>query len=350
MMNMPASSISPTPVKAFELTGFGYDHLRSTERPIGAVGPGEVRVRIRAASLNYRDHVVITGGYGVAESALPFIPVSDGAGEVIEVGEGVERLKLGDRVTTLMTRDWISGPLTPERHAAQNGGPLDGVLAETVVLPERALAHFSEHLSFAEAACLPIAALTAWTALTESGLHPGQTVLATGSGNVSLFALQLGRLWGARIIVTSGDVAARGPKLKAMGAHAVIDYRAEDWAAQVVAANDGRGVDLAIENGGFKSAGGTLDALRQGGYVAFVGLLALDGQPVPDLTVPFLMKNVRARGVLTGSRDAYEALQRVVGAHAVRPVIDSRFPLADVRAAFDRAFKERPFGKVVIEL
>ena len=349
-MTTPNSNLQPATVRAVELTGFGYDYLRPVNRAVQPVREGEVQVRIRAVSLNYRDHVVITGGYGVPESALPFIPVSDGAGEVVEVGPGVERLRVGDRVTTLMTRDWISGPITPERHAAQNGGPLDGVLAESVVLPERALSPFAAHLDYAEAACLPIAALTAWTALTEGGLEPGQTLLTTGSGNVSLFALQLGRLWGARVIVTSGNVANRGPMLKAMGAHAVIDYADVEWPAQVIAANQGRGVDLAIENGGFRTVGGTIEALRQGGFLALVGLLALDGAPAPDLTVPFLTKNVRARGVLTGSRDAYEAMMRAVSLHGLRPTIDSSFPLAAAREAFERAFKGRPFGKVVIDL
>lgn len=348
-MNAITTDVTATTMSAVELAGFGYEHLRHVRRPVRAVGPGEVRVAMRAASLNFRDHVVITGGYGVPDAALPFVPVSDGAGDVVEVGEGVERLKVGDRVTTLMTRDWIAGPLTPERHAAQNGGPLDGVLAESVVLPERALSRFADHLDYAEAACLPIAALTAWTALTKGGLRPGQTVLATGSGNVSLFTLQLGRLWGARVILTSGDVGTRGPKLRRLGAHAVVDYRDPDWPEHVVAANDGRGVDLVIETAGAAALGRTLRAVRQGAFIGLIGLLG-SGTAAEDATVPLVMKNVRLRGVITGCRDDYEALQRAVALHALRPVIDSRFPLSDIRVAFDHAFRGRPFGKVVVDV
>jgi NADPH:quinone reductase-like Zn-dependent oxidoreductase len=285
----------------------------------------------------------------VSHETLPLVPLSDGAGVVEAVGSGVERLKVGDRVTTLMTRDWISGPLTPERHAAQNGGPLDGVLARHVVLPERALSRFADHLSFAEAACFPVAGLTAWSVLSEAGLRPGQTVLVTGSGNVSLMALQFARIWGAKVIVTTGDVEGRERKLLELGAHAVINYRADDWPEQVLTANSNAGVDVVIENGGMATLGKTLDALRQGAFVGLVGVLAVATE-APDLTFQMLMKNIRLRGILTGSRDSYEELQQALALHRLRPAIDVRFPLPAFTAAFDHAFNGRPFGKVVIEI
>jgi len=337
-------------VKAFELTGFGLERLRLVDRAIEPLGPGDVRVLWHAASLNYRDRMVVTGAYGLPEDSLPFIPVSDGAGVVVEVGARVKRLKVGDRVTNLMTRGWIAGPLTPERHALQNGGPLDGVLTESSVLDEAALAIFPDHLSFEEAACFPVAALTAWSALSEAGLQPGQTVLATGSGNVSLFTLQLARLWGAKVIVSSGDPGERADRLRELGAHAVVDYRDPDWPAQVVAANGGAGVDMVVENGGARTLGASIEALRQGGFLAMVGVLALTGEPAPDATLPLLLKNVRLRGMVTGSRDSYEAMHRAVALHRLRPVIDSVHPFADVRQAFSRAFDQRPFGKVVIRV
>ncbi|WP_242140941.1 NAD(P)-dependent alcohol dehydrogenase [Sphingomonas sp. TREG-RG-20F-R18-01] len=347
-MNITTQSPSTATVRAFELSGFGYDHVGEVRRPDRQVGPGEVRVRMRAASINYRDHVVITGRYGIPESALPFVPISDGAGEVVEAGSGVERVRVGDRVTTLMTRDWISGPLRPDRHAAQNGGPLDGVLAESVVLPERAVSHFADYLDFDEAATLPIAALTAYTSIVESGVGPGDTMLVTGSGGVSIFTLQLAKLFGTKVVITTGQLDARGPRLRALGADLVLDYGTSDWPQAVLAATGGRGADAVMETGGLSAFAQVLAALRQNGFVALVGFRATTGGMVPDVTFPLLTKNVRLSGIAPGNRDGYEALQRVLDQSRLRPVIDSRFPFADSAAALDHAINGRPFGKVVI--
>jgi NADPH:quinone reductase-like Zn-dependent oxidoreductase len=224
------------------------------------------------------------------------------------------------------------------------------VLIDSSVLPEHALSVFPDHLSYEEAACFPIAALTAWSALTEANLRPGQTVLATGSGNVSLFTLQLAKRWGARVIVSTGDTETRGARLRELGADAVVDYRDPAWPAQAVAANAGQGVDLIVENGGVRTLGASLEALRQGGFIAMVGLLALDGEAVADVTLPLLLKNARLRGIVTGNRDAYDEMYRAVALHQLRPVIDSVYPRNDVKGAFARAFEQRPFGKVVIRL
>jgi NADPH:quinone reductase-like Zn-dependent oxidoreductase len=347
---MPTLSSRTDTARAVVLTGFDEAHLRLVERRPREPGPGEAMVRIRAASLNFRDHLVISGLYGIGQDALPFVPVSDGAGEVIAVGDDVRSLVVGDRVTTMMTRDWIAGALTPERHAAQNGGPLDGALTEIVTLPERALVRFPDDLEFAEAATLPIAALTAWNALHEGGLAPGQTMLAIGSGGVSLFALQLAKAFGARAIVTTGQPERRGAQLHALGADAVIDYRDENWPEAVVAANGGAGVDLVVECGGLQTLGGSLHALRQGGFIAFVGMVAGLGRDVADFTLPLLLKNARLRGMITGNRDSYEALLRAMTVHRLRPVIDRRFPLEQFRDAFAHLREGRPFGKIVIEL
>ncbi|NVD99109.1 NAD(P)-dependent alcohol dehydrogenase [Massilia sp. BJB1822] len=336
-------------MKAVELHSFTKDGLVLAERAEPAVGPHEVKVRVRAVSLNYRDHMVTSGMYGIPAEALPLVPVSDGAGEVVAVGAAVTRFKVGDRVTSMMTRDFISGELTPERQAAQNGGPLDGMLQEYAVLPEHALVAFPSHLSYEEAATLPIAALTAWNALTEGGAAPGRTVLLQGTGGVSLAALQLAKLFGARVIITTSKEERRA-RLLELGADVVLNYKTSpDLAGEILAATDGRGVDMVIEVTGLSGMQTSLSVLRLGGYIGFVGLLAGMGD-APDFTLPLLFKNARIRGVLTGSRDMYEDMLRAIGQHQLKPIVGEVFALADFQRAFERYQSSAVFGKVVIRL
>jgi len=222
------------------------------------------------------------------------------------------------------------------------------VLAESVVLPERAVSRFADHLSFEEAATLPIAALTAYTSLVEAGVGPGDTMLVTGSGGVSIFTLQLAKLFGCRVIITTGQLDARGPRLQALGADLVLDYGTSDWPQAVLDATEGRGADAVMETGGLSTFTQVLAALRQNGFVALVGFRATTGGTVPDVTFPLLTKNVRLSGIAPGNRDRYEALQRVLSQSRLRPVIDSRFPFHDAKGALRHAVEGRPFGKVVI--
>lgn len=336
-------------MKAVTLHGFTYNQLRLEERPEPAVGPRDIKIRVRAASINFRDRLIIGGQYGIPADALPLVPLSDGAGEVVEVGRLVSQLHVGDRVTTMMTRDWDGGALTPMRFAAQNGGPLDGVLQEFVVLHERAVVPFPPHLSYEEASTLPIAAVTAWSALTEGGVGPDKTVLILGTGNVSLFGLQLAKAAGARVIATTSR-EDRIPSLMTAGADIALNYQTHpDWPNAVVEATEGRGADIVIEVAGLQNIDKSLAALRHGGYVGVVGFLAGLGAP-PDFTFSLLYKNARLRGVITGSRDTYEDMNRVLTNHRIRPVIDKVFDFADFREALAHYDSGRAFGKVVVRL
>lgn len=336
-------------MKAVELRGFTQDGLVLVERAEPAVGPHDVKVRVRAVSLNYRDQMVVSGMYGIPAATLPLVPLSDGAGEVVAVGAAVTRFKVGDRVTSMMTRDFISGELTEERKAAQNGGPLDGLLQEYAVLPEQALVAFPSHLSYEEAATLPIAALTAWNALIDGGAGPGRTVLLQGTGGVSLAALQLAKLFGARVIITTSKEERRA-RLLELGADVVLNYRTSpNLAADILAATDGRGVDMVIEVTGLSGMQTSLSVVRVGGYIGFVGLLAGLGEAA-DFTLPLLFKNARIRGVLTGNRDMYEDMLRAIAQHQMKPLVGAVFALADFQQAFARYRSSEVFGKVVIRL
>lgn len=340
-------------VRSYHVTsGAGIDGLAlRVERP-RPPGPGEVAVAVHAVSLSFRELLVLRGRY-VLPVRPDVVPVSDGAGEVVAVGPGVQRVRPGDRVTAALFPQWLDGPLRPES-LPQLGGSLDGMLTQLAVLPEQALVAVPEHLSYAEAATLPCAAVTAWNALTgasapaggPSSVLCGQTVLATGSGGVSLFVVQLAKLLGATVIATTGrpDKARR---LRDLGADEVVDYRATtDWPAAVRDLTGGRGVDRVVHTAGALDQ--SLRSLAVGGHVAFVG--SLDGGSPP--LDPRLVFGVAAtlRAVAVGSHAQFTELAEVVAAHRLRPVIDRAFPFEDARAAFRYYESASPFGKVVINV
>lgn len=310
-------------------------------------GPGAMRVRMRAASLNYRDLLVAAGRYGAGTKAN-VIPLSDGAGEVVALGPGVSRFKIGDRVAANFFPDWIGGELTAEATKRALGGAVDGMLAEEVVLAETAAVAVPDHLSFEEAATLPCAALTAWNALVEVGrLFAGQTVLLLGTGGVSLFALQFAKLHGARTIILSGS----DEKLKraaSLGADATINYRTvTEWDKDVLGLTDGRGVDLVVEVGGPGTLARSLKAVRAGGTVVMIGLVAGTGEINP---MPLVSKGIRLQGIYVGSRVLFENMNRAIAKAGLRPVIDQIFAFNDAPDAYRRLTEASHFGKLVVRI
>jgi NADPH:quinone reductase-like Zn-dependent oxidoreductase len=325
---------------------FGLENLRIVERPAPAPGPGQVRLRVRACSLNYRDLLMVRGQYD-PRLPLPLVPLSDGVGEVVECGPRVARVAPGQRVAATFSPTWIAGEPDADAVRLTRGGAVPGMLAEHVVLSEQELVAVPEHLTDAEAATLPCAGLTAWSALvTLGGVKAGDVVLTLGTGGVSVFALQLARLLGARVIATTSD-EEKAARLRALGAEEVLLHPADPQWGRAVRRLTG-GVDHVVEVGGAGTLAQSLEAVRPGGTVSLIGVLA--GVREPLTVLPILMKQVRVQGVLVGHRQGFEALCRAVTAHRLRPVVDRVFPLAEVGAAFAHLASGRHFGKVGIEI
>ncbi|MFM7204929.1 MAG: zinc-dependent alcohol dehydrogenase family protein [Myxococcota bacterium] len=335
-------------MKCVEIQGaFGLDHLTLTERPSIPLQEGQVRVAVKAASLNYRDLMTVQGQYNPRQK-LPLIPCSDGAGEVLEVGPGVRELKAGDRVMTLFAQGWLSGEPSREKLRSTLGGPLDGTLTEELVLPASGLVLVPEHLTDEEAATLPCAALTAWSALvTHGGLKAGDWVLVQGSGGVSLFVLQFARMFGARVVALSGS-DEKLARLQMLGAEHGINYRSTPRWGKVVETYTGGGVDHMVEVGGPATLEQSIAATRIGGQITLIGVLGGGAQPVN--LVPLFMKHIRLQGLLVGSREGFEAMNRAISASQLRPVLDSSFALSEARAAFERMAGAQHFGKITVRM
>lgn len=335
-------------MKVFEIRDYGgIDSLSLAGRPEPRPGPGEVLVKVRAASLNYRDLLIVKGLYSRGLS-LPLVPLSDCAGEVAETGAGVTRVRPGDRVAGIFMQSWISGGAMENDAGSALGGAVDGVLAQEVVFREAGVVSVPGHLSFEEAATLPCAGVTAWHAVVEQGIGPGQTVLVLGTGGVSLFALQFATMAGARVIVTSGS-DEKLAKALAMGASEGINYRSTpDWERRVRDVTRGRGVDCVVEVGGAGTLGRSLKAVRTGGLISLIGVLTGSTGEVNPL--PAIMKAVRIQGIFVGSREMFESMNRAIEAHRLRPVVDRIFPFEDAKAAFRYLESGSHFGKVLIRL
>jgi NADPH:quinone reductase-like Zn-dependent oxidoreductase len=336
-------------MKAFRLHAFGGpDALKLDEMADPAPGPGQVLVRLKALSLNYRDLMVSKGIYN-PKMRLPAVPVSDGAGEITVTGAGVTRFKPGDRVAACFMPGWVDGEPDEEKTRSALGAGDVGLLAEQAVLPAEGLVPIPPHLSFEEAATLPCAGVTAWNALVTSGdLSPGDTVLIQGTGGVSIFALQLARLAGARVIVTSSS-DEKLERAKALGASDGINYKSNpDWDKTVRALTGGKGVDHIVEVGGAGTLPRSLRAVRLGGHIALIGVLTGAGTEVNPL--PILMKNVRVQGIFVGSRAMFEAMNRAITIAGMRPVIDRVFDFDQAPLAFAHLESATHFGKVVIRL
>lgn len=329
-------------------TAFGLDNLELIEVPDPSPGPGQAVVRVRACSLNYRDLVVSRGGYGKAVKP-PLIPLSDGAGEVVTVGEGVTRVKQGDRVAAIFMQGWIDGPPNDAGAATALGGAINGMLAEQVCLNADGLVHFPDHLSFEEAASLPCAAVTAWNSLFDSGgLRPGQTVLVLGSGGVSVFALQFAKHAGAQVIATTSGRDGKEDRLRSLGADAVINYRTiPDWDRAVRDFTDGLGVDHVLEVGGGGTLPLSLKSIRRGGHIAMIGVLAGGGEIDPRF---IFVKQAKVQGIYVGSRRMFEEMNRAITAARMRPVVDRIFDFTETRAACEYLESGAHFGKVCIRV
>jgi NADPH:quinone reductase-like Zn-dependent oxidoreductase len=334
-------------MKAWEVQNtFGIDNLKQVEKPEPKPGPQQALVKLKAWSLNYRDLMMVKGQYN-PKARFPFTPLSDGAGEVAAVGEGVTRVKPGDRVAACFMPGWIEGELSEAKAKTALGGGGPGMLAEYVVLPEDGLVKVPAHLSEEEAATLPCAAVTAWNALVASGgIKAGDAVLVQGTGGVSLFALQFARLHGCRVIATSSsnDKLARAKKL---GASDGINYKdTPEWEDKVRELTGGVGVDHIVEVGGAGTLGKSLKAVRVGGAISLIGVLAGAGAQVNPL--PILMKNVRVQGIYVGSRAMFEAMNRAIAQAELRPVVDRTFAFGDVPAALRHMESAAHFGKICI--
>jgi NADPH:quinone reductase-like Zn-dependent oxidoreductase len=337
-------------MKVWEIgEAFGLDNLAQAERAEPEPRPGQVKLRMLAASLNYRDLVVIQGQYG-RHIRPPLIPLSDGVGEVVAVGEGVTRIAVGDRVTPLFFQGWIGGAPTAEvTGPTTTGGPLDGTLAEFMVLSADSVVRVPGNLSDEGAATLPCAALTAWSALvTWGGVRPGETVVIQGTGGVSLFALQFAKMLGATAIVTSSS-DAKLERARDLGADHTINYReTEDWDKAVKALVDRDGADHVVEVGGADTLARSVRCVRVGGMISLIGVLS---GGTAEIALPLvLMRNVRVQGVTVGSREGHEAMARAIGAHGLKPVVDRVFGFDEVPAALAHLASGKHFGKVCVRI
>ncbi|MGO9318168.1 MAG: zinc-dependent alcohol dehydrogenase family protein [Terracidiphilus sp.] len=327
-----------------QFSSFGIDSVEFAERPTPQPGPGEVLIRVHAISLNYRDLLMVKGLYN-PKLKLPRIPCSDGAGEVSAVGEGVTRWKTGNRVAGIFMQNWLDGPLTPAKAKGALGGDIDGMLAEYVVLRDTGLVRLPEHLSFAEAATLPCAAVTAWNALAAGNLKPGATILILGTGGVSIFALQLARMMGVRVLGISGSTAKLERALS-LGLDAGINYReTPDWDRWALEQTGGEGVDLVVEVGGAGTLSRSLGAIRMGGVIAQIGVLAGIAEALP---LPLILhKQARIQGIYVGSRQDFDEMNKAITLSGLRPVAEL-FPWSQVREVMVRMEQAAHFGKLVL--
>ena len=329
-------------MRAYQLEQFGGpDGLALVARDVPSPGLGEVLIRVRASSLNYRDLIILSGGYPIPVP-LGRVPVSDGAGEVVAVGPGVTRFDVGDRAVNSFFPNWFGGSFNArqEQYVAHR----DGWLAEYKAVSAEALVAIPKHLTFEEAATLPCAAVTAWSAL--SGVRAGETVLTQGTGGVSLFAVQLAKALGARVIATTSS-SDKAQRLRELGADEVIDYRASpDWGDQARALTGGRGVDRVVEVGGPTTLAQSVKAISLGGQVSLVGVLA-GAQGAIDFMSMFYSQ-ATFKPIVVGSRRDLEDLCRTIEQHEIRPVIDSVYAFGDAKAGWSHYTGRNVTGKVVI--
>ena len=326
----------------------GLDALTRVERKPAALGPRDVRVHVRAVSLNYRD-LGVARGAKKRPPGPPIVAASDGAGEVVETGPAVTRFKTGDRVAALFFPDWQDGEFVGQYHGRALGGSADGMLAEEVVLEESAWVALPSHLSFEDGATLPCAGVTAYHALFEAAhVGPGSTVLLQGTGGVSIFGLQLARAAGAQVVITSKSEAKRD-RAAQLGAVHAIDYVATPkWGEAAFAWSGGIGVDVVVEVGGPGTFDQSVAALRYGGTMSLLGVLT--GGRGEVNTYGVFHKSLRVRGIYVGSRRMFERLNRALAATGIRPVIDRVFEFDEARAAYDYLASGQHFGKVVIRV
>lgn len=347
-ISLPAQGADTIRQYQFETAAHGYALvLKEVPRPVA--GANEVLVRVRAASLNRRDIYMLNDAYGPGGSAAGGIPLSDGAGEVIAVGEGVTRFEVGDRVAGIFFRQWLDGPPDAAAVASARGGNSGGMLSEIIVSNEDSLVAIPEHLSYEEAATLPCAGVTAWVGLFARGdLAPGDFVLLEGTGGVSLFGLIFSAAAGARPIITSSH-DEKLERAMALGAVGVANYRKNpEWQVEVRRLTDGAGVDQVLEVGGRDTLGKALEALAFGGHIALIGGLSGFGSDIPTSSLMFI--NATASGIYVGSRAHFEAMNAFISEHQIHPLIDRAFDFEQAPAAFEFMNSGNYMGKIVIRV
>jgi len=335
-------------MKAWRIPSFGIDKLELATLPDPQPRRGEVLVRVHAVSMNYRDLMVVQGRYN-PKMHLPRIPGSDGAGEVIAVGEDVTRVQVGERVAGIFMQNWIDGAPDAAKIRGALGGDLDGMLAEQIVLREDGVVRIPEHLSWEEAATLPCAGVTAWNAVVRAGrVKAGDTVVIQGTGGVSIFALQFAKLLGARVLGTSSS-DEKLERAATLGLDAGLNYRRNpDWNKWVMDQTGGRGADLVVEVGGAGTFTQSVRAVRVGGAVAQIGVLSQSSEPIE---IPLVLhKQLRLHGIYVGSRADFEAMNRAIDVHAVKPMVDEVFSFEQLTSALARMEKGAHFGKLVIRV
>lgn len=336
-------------MRVFQIEGdWGLGNLRLSQRSKPTPGPDEVLIRMKTAALNARDLIVPERGYGRATGELPLIPVSDGMGEVVETGAGVDRVAVGERVCPTYFQNWIAGDPSPAAFASALGGPRDGVMADYVCLSQEGVVRVPAYLTDAEAATLPCAALTAWSAIVTHGqTRAGHRVLIQGTGGVALFALAFAKLHGAHVtVISSSDQKLQ--RVRSMGADATINYATTpDWAKASREITEARGgYDLIVELGGAKTLPLSLRAVRPGGTLAMIGVLT--GLDIAASLGPIVARQVRLQGVTVGHRDGFEAMLAAMAQHVIRPVIGATFAFEDLHAALHHQRDGGHFGKTVL--
>ncbi len=336
-------------MKVYQIeSGTGIHALSLVEKPEPQPTHGQVLIRVYATALNYRDLVVAQGGYGSGVK-YPLIPMSDGAGEVVAIGEGVTRVKVGDRVAGIFFQRWLDGTLTKEKLKSDLGGTINGMLAEYVVLHEDGLVILPDYLSYEEGATLPCAAVTAWHALmTQGKITAGERVLLLGTGGVSIFSLQFAKIHGAEVIITSSS-DEKLQRAKELGADKIINYKTTpDWHKEIYKLTERRGVDRVIEVGGGGTLAKSMQAVRVAGTISLIGILA--GAKAEVNPLPAVMKSLNIQGIYVGSRDMFEAINRAIAPHQIKPVIDRVFPFEEAKEAYTYLTSGAHFGKVVIKV
>lgn len=335
-------------MKAFEIQEFGIENLALVERDEPKPQANEVLVKFHAASLNYRDLMMVNGWYN-PKLKMPIVPFSDGAGEVVEIGEAVTRFKVGDRVMPIFMQGWVDGEVDFQKARTALGGDLDGVLREFGAFDENGLVQIPEHFSYEDAATLPCAAVTAYHALFESGkLHPSDTVLLQGTGGVSIFALQLASVYGCRTIITSSS-NEKLQRAKELGADDLINYKErEDWDRAVLELTEKRGVNQIVEVGGAGTMAKSVNAVKMGGHIAVIGVLS-QGEGINPVKV--LQKSIKMHGIFVGSRQMFEQMNLMFCQHShLKPIIDKTFEFVEVKDALKYLETGAHFGKVVVKI
>ena len=335
-------------MKAWLLKDFGLNNLHLEEVPTPTPNPGELLVKVGAVSLNFRDKAIVDGFYEPHLVPKPLIPVSDAAGEVVAVGEGVTRFKIGDRVNSHLYSRWLDGAPGPDEPAYCMGMPLPGGLAEYMIIHEDSAVRAPDSMSDVEASTLPIAALTAWYSLMDVGnLQPGQTVLVQGTGGVSIFAAQIAAAHGARVIATSSSDANLA-KVKSIGVSAGVNYRNNpNWEQKVLELTDGKGVDITVDVAGGDGLNQSVAATKAAGIIAQVGFLT--GQTAALNLMPLIFRQTTIRGIAVAPRSSFDRMNPFLEKHKIKPIIDKVYSFEQAIEAFEHLARGA-FGKIVIKI